>query len=292
MSAAPPNPARSGRFDRATDLVFNVPGRGRDAVTLTVPNIPGRQPILHTYWPKAHGPDDPVVLVQHGIKRNGDEYRDFWIEAAERHRLFIVATTFPADAFPETENYNNGRILDEHGSLRDRSEWIYALPARVFRAIRAKGLTRRKRAHLFGHSAGGQFVHRLMATESHRDLEAVIAANSGWYTLPTLERPFPDGIGGLDLDRESLARWFAYPFAILAGDRDSDPDDPNLPRHPAAMEQGPMRFARAKFFHQFAHAEAKRLGLACRWTFTAVPGVAHDGEAMSHAAAALWFGVK
>jgi hypothetical protein len=43
----------------------------------------------------AHGPDDPVVIVQHGMLRNGDDYRDFWIPAAEKHNILIVAPTFP-----------------------------------------------------------------------------------------------------------------------------------------------------------------------------------------------------
>jgi hypothetical protein len=38
--------------------------------------------VLHCYRAAGFTPDSPVVLVQHGMLRNGDEYRDFWIPAA------------------------------------------------------------------------------------------------------------------------------------------------------------------------------------------------------------------
>jgi dienelactone hydrolase len=266
------------------------PAIGRDALEFADAFTRGRALVVHTYRPAKHAPDDPVVLVQHGIRRNGDEYRDFWIEAAEAHRALIVATTFPAQRYPGPENYNNGGVIGADGKLRPRPEWLYAIPARVLRALRASGVTRRRRVRLFGHSAGGQFVHRLMAIEPHRLFEGVIAANSGWYTLPTLDRPFPEGLGGLRLDAEALARWFAYPMVILAGEADIDEADEHLPRNPEALAQGPHRFARAGHFLEFARAAAAGLGHPFRWQLVPVPGVAHDGAAMSRAAAALWFG--
>ncbi|HEX4944903.1 MAG TPA: hypothetical protein VFV55_11160 [Usitatibacteraceae bacterium] len=265
------------------------PALGRDALDYRDALHPGQPLVVHTYRPAAHGPDDPVVLVQHGVKRNGDEYRDFWIEAAEKHRLLIVATTFGDEAFPKPENYNNGSVVAPDGSVRPREDWLYAILPRVVEALRAGGVTRRARVRLFGHSAGGQFVHRLLATQDHSIYEAAMPANPGWYTLPTLDRPFPEGLGGLGLGRNDLARWFAYPMTILAGDRDIDTADEHLPRNPEALAQGPTRFARAHFFHDMAHREAARLGVACRWTLVTIPGVGHDGCAMGKAAAAIWF---
>ena len=265
------------------------PAIGRDALPYQDARHPGRPLVIHTYRPAAHGPDDPVVLVQHGVKRNGDEYRDFWIEAAEKHRLLIVATTFGDEAFPKPENYNNGSVVAPDGVVRPREDWLYAILPRVVEALRAGGVTRRPQVRLFGHSAGGQFAHRLMATQDHSPYEAVAPANPGWYTLPTLDRAFPEGLGGLGLGPADLARWLAYPMTILAGERDIDTADEHLPRNPEALAQGPTRFARAHFFHDMAHREAARLGVACRWTLVTIPGVGHDGCAMGKAAAAIWF---
>jgi poly(3-hydroxybutyrate) depolymerase len=266
-----------------------TPAPGRDALDYRDARHPGRPLVIHTYRPAAHRPDDPVVLVQHGVKRNGDEYRDFWIDAAERHRLLIVATTFGDGPFPKPENYNNGAVVAPDGGVRPREDWLYAILPRVVEALRAGGVTRRPQVRLYGHSAGGQFAHRLMATQDHAPYEAVVSGNPGWYTLPTLDRPFPEGVGGLGFGTPDLARWLAYPMTILAGEQDIDTADEHLPRNPEALAQGPTRFARARYFFDFAQDAAARLGVPCRWQLVTVPGVGHDGCAMGKAAAALWF---
>ncbi|MCB8820549.1 alpha/beta hydrolase [Microvirga rosea] len=250
---------------------------------------PERPLEVHFYRPAAHGPDDPVVIVQHGMLRNGDEYRDFWIPAAEKHRLLIAAPTFSNEWFPGAEGYNNGMVIGPDGTVQSSTNWIYSVPARVFAALQKIGVTRRSKAYLFGHSAGGQFSHRLLATQRDIPFEAVIAANPGWYTLPTFEYDFPEGLGSMALDESSLARWLAYPMNIFAGDQDISADDPNLPAQPEALKQGPTRYARAHFVYDFAQREARRLGLPFAWRLVQVSGVGHDGAAMSRAAAAYWF---
>ena len=265
------------------------PAVGRDALDYLDERHPDRPLVVHTYRPAAHGPDDPVVLVQHGIKRNGDEYRDFWIEAAEKHRVLVVATTFGNEGFATPENYNNGRVIAPDGTVRPREDWLYAILPRVVDALRAGGVTRRPKVRLFGHSAGGQFAHRLLATQDHSPYEAVSPANPGWYTLPTLDRAFPEGLGGLGLGRADLERWLAYPMTILAGNQDIDTADENLPKAPEALAQGPTRYARARFFLDMALRESARLGVACGWKLVTIPGVGHDGCAMGKAAAAIWF---
>ena len=227
--------------------------------------------------------------MQHGMLRNGDEYRDFWIPAAEKHGLLVVATTFGTGAWPEAAHYNNGLVLDEAGAPRPRGSWAYAIPLRVFAALREAGVTRRPRAHLFGHSAGGQFGHRLLSTQPHDALEAVTVGNPGWYSLPTLDAPFPAGLGGIGLTEADLLRLLAFPLTILAGDQDIETTDPSLPSNPEAVAQGPHRFARAHAYLAAGQAEAARRGVACNWRLVPVAGIGHDGAAMSRVAAALWF---
>jgi poly(3-hydroxybutyrate) depolymerase len=243
---------------------------------------------LHGYRPANHRPENPVVIVQHGMQRNGDDYRDFWVKAADRHGLLIVAPTYGKAAWPEAEYYNNGQVIAEDGSIRPRSAWGYGIPRRVFEALRAAGVTTRTKAHLFGHSAGGQFGHRLMSTQAHDWLEAATIGNPGWYTLPTLEKPFPEGMGGIGLGEAELLALLAFPMTILAGDQDTATGT-SLPSTPAALAQGPHRFARAHYYLAAGQAEAARRGVACNWSLVPVAGVGHDGRAMSAVAAALWF---
>lgn len=263
---------------------------GRQAIPFTDTEGDASRPlVLHTYRPQGFTPDSPVVLVQHGMGRNGDEYRDFWIEAAERHNLLIVAPTFSNEAYPGAELYNNGHVLDAAGQVRPRGEWGYAVPARVFGWLRRAGVTRREKARLFGHSAGGQFGHRMLATQPHGAFEAVAVGNPGWYTLPTLDRPFPEGLGGIGLDEAALPRLLAYPLLILAGMRDTETSGPSLPAQPAAVAQGPHRFARAHNYLRAGREAAARLGVDCAWRLVDVPHIGHDGAAMSRVCASLWF---
>lgn len=265
------------------------PAIGRGVLPFVDGSNPDRPLEVNYFRPASHGPDDPVVIVQHGMMRNGDDYRDFWIPAAEKHNLLIIAPTFPNAHFPKAEGYNNGLVIGEDGAVRARENWLYGIPARVFEALRRSGVTRRAKARIFGHSAGGQFLHRLLATQDHAPFEAAMAANSGWYTLPMLDRPFPEGLGELGLNEAALARWLAYPMIIFAGNQDINTGDPNLPAGSEALAQGEHRYARAHFMHDFAKREAARLAVPFNWQILTVDGIGHDGAAMSRAAASWWF---
>jgi poly(3-hydroxybutyrate) depolymerase len=244
---------------------------------------------LHTYRAAGYDPARPLVIVQHGMKRNGDEYRDFWIPAADRHGLLIVAPTFAPAHYPTAAEYNDGLVRDAAGSVRPQSQWSYGSIARIVALLREARVTTRPRAFLYGHSAGGQFGHRLLSTQPHDAFESAMIGNPGWYSLPRLDRPFPEGLGGIGLGEAEIARLLAFPMTILAGDRDTETSGPSLPAQPEAVAQGPHRFARAHTYVAFGHAEALRRNLVCNWRLQVVPGIGHDGAAMSEVASSLWF---
>ena len=197
------------------DLARALAQPGRASIPYLDRYNPDRPLVLECFQPQGHDPDKPVVIVQHGASRNGAEYCEAWIPAAEQHGLLIVAITFSKEAWPDAVTYNNGHVLDEDGSLRPRECWSQAIPGRVFALLREAGLTRRDKTFLWGHSAGGQFVHRLLATQPPGIFEAVGAANSGWYTLPTLDLRYPDGLGGIGLTRDDVVRLLGYPLVIF-----------------------------------------------------------------------------
>ena len=167
---------------------------------------PGRASIPYR---ERYSPDRPLVLEcgmlpaarpqprqpgRHRATRHEPQWRGIlrgMVPAAERHGLLIVAITFSKEAWPDAVTYNNGHVLAENGSLRPRECWSQAIPGRVFALLREAGVTRRDKTYLWGHSAGGQFVHRLLATQPHGIFEAVGASNSGWYTFPTLDLHYP-----------------------------------------------------------------------------------------------------
>jgi poly(3-hydroxybutyrate) depolymerase len=271
------------------ELAQTLAERGTGRLDFIDEGNPDRPLTLWTYRSKGFCKTSPIVLVQHGMMRNGSDYRDFWIKAADFFDLLILATEFGKESWPEAACYNNGLVFDASGEVRPAPTWGYAVLPRLWQAVQASGVTERRRAHLFGHSAGSQFVHRLMGTQPHDWLEAAIAANAGWYTLPTMAERFPDGLGGLGLEETALKRLLAFPLTVLAGDQDIETEGPSLPSHAAAKRQGPHRFARAHSYLEAGRAEAKTRGIACNWRLVAVPGIGHDGAAMSSVAASFWF---
>src|SRR5215472_17825994 len=81
---------------------------------------PERPLVLECYRPASHTAESPVVIVQHGQSRNGREYCDSWIPAADKAGALIVAISFPKASWPDAVTYNNGHVVDESGALRPR----------------------------------------------------------------------------------------------------------------------------------------------------------------------------
>jgi hypothetical protein len=223
------------------------------------------------------------------MSRNGEEYRGYWIDAAERHRLLILAPGFSEETHPGTAAYNDGGVLDRAGEVTPSRSWAYHVPARMLALVQRAGITRRRQAFLFGHSAGADFAQRMVLLTDRSPFCAVAVANAGWYCLPSLLRPFPEGLGGLGLTDTDVEARLAWPLLILAGDADLDASGPSVPTHPAAMAQGANRFVRAKNLLAFGRAEAVRRGVPCHWRLEVAPGIAHDVNAMSQVCAAIWF---
>ena len=264
--------------------------QGRIAFPFTDAIHDPRHPVwLHAYRPATHAPDGPVVFVLHGLARNAEEYRDYWIDIAEQHGVLVLAPAFPEETHPGARAYNDGGVLDAHGDITPSRRWAYQVPARMLALLQRAGVTKRRQAFLFGHSAGAEFAQRLALLTDRSPFCAVVAANAGWYTLPTLLRPFPEGLGGLGLTDADLEARLAWPLTILAGEADLDTTGPSAPRLPAALAQGANRFARAQHVLAFARAEAVRRGTACHWRLETAPGIANDGYALSQICASLWF---
>lgn len=271
---------------------------GRHAVEYCNSAAPNARPItLNTYRPVNAHANSPIVLVQHGVMRNGDDYRDFWIPAADEHGLVIIAPTFSDEHWPDVMSYNNGNLLatTDRAALADQvavtapATWSYTVITRLVDDLKASGLLVGQPLYLFGHSAGGQFVHRLMSVLMPDVFTQIAVGNPGWYTLPLLELPFPEGLNGTPANADSLACLFASPLTILAGDQDTQTQDPHLPSEPAALRQGPHRYARALNYYATAQAEAARRGLPFHWQLHSIAGIGHDGQAMSAVCAHWWF---
>ncbi len=260
---------------------------GANDVIWEDPNLPGHPITLRSARPKHCTADTPVLFVHHGVLRNGDDYRNFWLPLVDEADLLVIVPECSNEAFPGSAWYNFGNRIAEDGTPKQRAEWTYNIDGNVFTALRAQGVTKRERYGVWGHSAGGQFVHRALSLGFRDRVAAAVTANAGTYAMPTTEIDYPYGLGNTGTDEAALRALLGFRLTVMAGTEDVITDDAHFPKEPAALAQGATRYARAHRYIANARAEAERRGQRCGWTIVDVPGVNHDGQRMSVAAAPI-----
>jgi len=231
----------------------------------------------------------PLLIAVHGMGRNAKGARDAWKAAADQAGFLVLAPRFDNDQFP-SRLFQQGGVRGEP----DKAKWTFSVIERLFDAARASGRVAGNSYTIFGHSAGAQFVHRMIMLMPEARIATAAVANAGYYTLPVLagERAYPYSLKGTPAADATLARALAKPMLVMLGDQDIDPNHHQLNRSRGAEEQGPTRFARGQHFMAAANDEARRLGVTLRWREVDVPGVAHDQRGMAKAAAAELFGAR
>lgn len=235
---------------------------------------------VFVYRAQNAGPDSRIVFVMHGVRRDGDRYRDEWRDLAEQHDLVIVVPNFGRRDFPTTASYNLGNMVREGGGRIPRARWSFSAIEPLFDDIICRLGSRQTGYAMYGHSAGGQFVHRYVAFADAPRLQAAVAANSGWYTMPDATAAFPYGWGGDVAGLVDPARALGRPLTILLGTEDIVRDDPNLRNTDEANLQGPTRFARGHAFFDAGRALASE-ERAFGWRIAYAPGVGHDNAGMA-----------
>ncbi len=237
--------------------------------------------------PAALAPTTPVVFVMHGNSRNASDYRDNWIDLSEKYGFLVVAPEFDRHDFPAAAYHRGNAYYNNGGQVvaLDRRRWTYPIIDRVFAAVRGITGNRTESFSLFGHSAGGQFVHRYMTFTGGPKVNVAVAANAGWYTMPVKDENFPYGLGGTAIADRDLKKLFGARMIVLLGERDVLLTR-NVRQTPEANRQGRDRLARGKFYFAAAKRAADRVGGRFNWRLETVPGVGHDNRGMAISAAA------
>lgn len=272
---------------RVSELSGLVAQSGRNEGLYEDPHLPGRLIRLFAARPEDFTPSTPILFVHHGDLRNGSEFRDFWLPLVDRLNVLAIVPEFSETEFPGAAWYSLGNRSDDRGGTKPREQWIYGVPGRIFAALRAHGITSRAAYGQFGHSSGAQFVHRSISLGFRVEVALAITANAGTYAMPDPGIAFPYGLGDTGLDDGALRGLLRFPLAIFAGTADIEVASPHFPKDEPAMRQGATRFDRARAYFAAAQRLSDVLDVPCGWSITDVPGVGHDGEKMSAAAAPL-----
>ena len=206
---------------------------------MSIRRFPIARLLLHSARPRSLRCDTPVLIVHHGVGRNGRDYRDYWLRLVdEAGHPGDLRSSSPEEAFPEYLWYHFGNLHDEKGTPNPREQWTYGIDERLFAALRDQGLTRRQRYGLFGHSAGGQFVHRMLSFGFRDRVAVAVSANAGTYAMPDLEIAWPFGLGETELDADTLRPLLEFPITVMTGTLDTKTTGRFFPKGPRSMRQG------------------------------------------------------
>lgn len=255
-----------------------------DSFNFTAPGHPEIK--VWTALPPKVEAGTPILFALHGMGRNAQSMRKAWANFAAERGVIVAAPEFDSARFPKAAQYNLGNTHDAQGRPLSRDAWTFTIIEDLFRELRTRTGSKVQHYSVFGHSAGAQFVHRLLLNMPDAHVARVISANAGFYVMPD-ESGAPYGFAASDIDDKRACEAYARPLLILLGGADNDPKHPQLNNSTGAKAQGPHRLARGEAFHAATQAHAARMKCPYRWSLEIVPGVAHESEKMSRAAQAI-----
>jgi pimeloyl-ACP methyl ester carboxylesterase len=250
---------------------------------------PDRPLRVYTYRPRQCDSTCPIQFVLHGKSRHASNYRDYWELAADRYGFLVIAPEFSEKAWPRAAAYNLGDVADNG----DREKWSYSVIEHLFDEMRDG----QKDYRIFGHSAGAQFVHRMMFLLPENRAAAAVVANAGWYMMPEWRSDkaaakWPHSFVGSPAGEKELRQALGRRVYVLLGEADTKTDDPDLDKSEGSMKQGANRLERGENFFGAATGAAAALGVKLGWELSYVPGAGHEGSKMSRAAADVVYGTR
>ena len=169
------------------------------------------------YYRSPHASETSRVLfLMHGSSRTGEEARDIGASFAEKYDFVLLAPEFRERDYPG-DRYAFGKMSDAAGHLQAQAKWGFLVVESLFDYVRQTLALTATTYDIVGHSAGGQFVHRLVLFHPSARFRRAVASSPGKYAFPTLRQPFPYGLGGSGTDAEHLAHGVRTRFRSIAG---------------------------------------------------------------------------
>jgi pimeloyl-ACP methyl ester carboxylesterase len=229
--------------------------------------------------------DLPVLFVLSGAQRVGNGELNPWYRLAEKYGFVVINPQFTKELY-DSNAYQFGNVAVEKGSakLNKKSKWTYNIVEDLFDYYLKVTDSNVKGYYLFGHSAGGQFVHRLvMMLPDARYIKAVAANPSAWTT------PLADGLTDSEgnvygwpysvkdtpsAKKKVLKKVLSRRLYVQIGTKDIQTK--SLDQSAGANAQGPRRYHRALKFYDICVETAKELGIECGFRLAVVEGTRHS----------------
>jgi hypothetical protein len=289
--------ARFDAIDAASDeAVFVDAAQARKVLTtngtgrLEINSLQGKPLTVHVFRPSQFdSTTGRIWFVMHGTGRDAERYLQTAVPVAEQHQVLLVVLEFSRNHYPNGDAYTLGVVtqgrVDAHaaaeGRWRSPLKTPYMEVERTFSAIKEALQSQQPGYYLFGHSAGAQFVHRLLTFVRCPRVLGAVAANAGWYTLPTIDKswpPFPYSLRGAVREFQDPRQVIAAPLTVLLGTRDTrtNEEDPHLRGSAGAMAQGSHRLQRGVTYYEVGLQAARKKKTPLAWKLQWVSGAGHE----------------
>ncbi len=263
---------------------------------------------VHYARPPSFSSSSQILLVIPGAGRNSDA----WIDAACASDTLVAALGYPEEHY-DFAAYNMGGTISnlqfdnpsfsrvsetattitlDDADIRfdvvaNPSDWLFGDFDRVFEYLVHITGSEAETYDIFGHSAGGQILHRFAIFAPQSRARVIIAANSGFYTFPDLSQALPTGLQGAGLSEADLSQGFGAQLVLMMGALDNDDQAGGTLLHTPHIDrsQGRGRLDRGLRFFEHSRDEAERIEAAFNWQIQVIDGIGHNYRAMSAAAA-------
>jgi hypothetical protein len=267
---------------------------GSNQFVFTYTGLPQKPINVFYNIPNGSRTNMPIVIVFHGDERNASEYRDIWVNASNQFGFMVFAPEFNSIDFPGGSSYIIGNVYQDGNfpttqTLNNESVWTFSMIEPLFDFIKANSGSDANTYNMFGHSGGGQFVHRFVLIKPNARFDKAIASNSGWYTVPDGFASFPYGIMNCPIATISPNNYFSRKLFITVGSMDNNGSDPSLRHNTESDLQGLNRLDRANYFFSKSQIYSNSTHATFNWQFHTVANSGHDAVLMSEDAVHILF---
>ncbi|MBR3541578.1 MAG: succinylglutamate desuccinylase/aspartoacylase family protein, partial [Bacteroidales bacterium] len=231
----------------------------------------------------------PILFVMQGADRGWTCLMKTWKQDAQKYRFIVVIPVFTKELYP-VEEYQEMGVYSEAGTLNAPGRTAAILIDKVFERFREEIGGRQQHYSFYGHSAGGQFVHRALLLHDSPYVERSVVGSPGWYTFPdNSEMRYPYGVTDLPyINEDDLRRFVTREAWVQVSDGDTLRES-FLRKTPEAELQGRNREERGKSFYASLCKTATDLGVENGWKFVEEHDVAHHSSGMGKRAVKYLF---
>jgi poly(3-hydroxybutyrate) depolymerase len=230
--------------------------------------------------PKNINKDTRLVVVMHGRKRNGKQYRDQWIEKAKELNLLVIVPQFSEQDFPGVYQFNYGNVHTENNQLLPPAKHLFSIIDPLVKFSLKKFKITSNNWGIYGHGAGAHFVHRYVLYQPEANHTLAIAANLGWY-LSMTDQEWPFGLTNSGIDAAQLKQAFGKYFLLMLGKADisTKPNTGYVKEHWDTINlQGEHRLARGRNFFKSSVEKSKEVDQFFKWGMVEVPTTKGHGN--------------